>query len=136
MLTMRAVIRWLSAGLCVCALVALSVLLISDVSHHLGLSSLHQKTGALAFILIGASFVVLQFRSRRPFRETLKELLLGIAFLLWGSEQFLPSSPWVTAMDALVVLIFVVDLSSIILQRVRLEEGATPIGGRSAPRRD
>ena len=80
MLTMRAVIRWLSAGLCVCALVALSVLLISVVSHHLGLSSLHQKTGALAFILIGTSFVVLQFRSRRPFRDPCQIMNLAMRY--------------------------------------------------------
>jgi len=99
-------------------LAALSVLLIADVSHHLSLSPLHRQAGAVAFILIGASFVLLQFSSRRPLRETFKELLLGLAFLLWGSEQFIPPGPWVTAMDAAVVLIFVVDLSSSILQRL------------------
>ena len=122
---MRMAIRWLSASLCVSALVAVSVLLISDLFNDLRLSSLHQRTGAVAFMLIGASCLVLQFCSRRPLRETRKELLLGIAFFLWGSEQFLPSSRWVTAIDAVVVLIFVVDLSSIIFQRVRRPEAVT-----------
>jgi FtsH-binding integral membrane protein len=119
---MKRAMRWLSASLCVFALLAVSVLLISDLFNDLRLSSLHQQTGALAFILIGAAFVVLQFCSRKPLRENLKELLVGIAFLLWGSEQFLPSSRWVTAIDVVVVLIFVVDLSLIIFQRIRRPE--------------
>jgi hypothetical protein len=101
------------------------VLLVSDLFNDLRSTSLHEQTGALAFILIGAAFVVLQFCSRRPLRESLKELLVGIGFFLWGSEQFLPSSRWVTAIDLLVVLIFVVDLSLIIFQRVRAQKAET-----------
>src|SRR5258705_9750093 len=100
---MRTTIRWFSATLCVFALLAVLMLLIFDLFNGLRFSSLHQKTGALAFILIGGSFVLLQFCSQRPLRKTVKELLLGLAFLLWGSEQFLAASCWVTAVDVVVV---------------------------------
>jgi hypothetical protein len=39
--------------------------------------------------------------------------------LLWGCEQFVPAGPWATAMDTAVVLIFVVDLSLIIVGNLR-----------------
>lgn len=51
-----------------------------------------------------------------------KGVMLGVAFLLWGSEQFLSPSVWVTAMDSLIVLIFVVDLSLIIVDRLKRKD--------------
>ena len=119
---MATLFRWLSAVLFVSALATLLILLISDTWNQLRPTSVHRQAGALAFILIGSSFVALQFRSRRPPSAVLKEVLLGIAFLLWGFEQFLPPSRFVTVMDSLVVLIFVVDLSLIIFQRLRRRE--------------
>jgi len=70
-------------------------------------------------VLIGSSYVALQLSSRRPWGEKLKAILLGIAFMFWGSTQFLPPRPWVTAMDSAVVVIFVVDLSLIIIESLK-----------------
>ena len=94
-------------------------LVISDTLNQLRPTLLHRQAGALAFVLIGASYVSLQFSGRRPWHERLKGVLLGVAFLFWGSGQFLSPSPWVTAMDTAVVLIFVIDLSLIIVERLR-----------------
>jgi hypothetical protein len=112
-------LRSLSALCFLSALVALAILLISDISSQLDWTSVHHHAGSLAFILIGASYVILQFHPRRRFKEILKGLPLGVAFLLWGFEQLLPPSRWVTLMDTLVVLVFVTDLGFIILQRLR-----------------
>jgi hypothetical protein len=52
-------------------------------------------------------------------------LLLGLGFLFWGTEQFLPPGPLATALDSLVVLIFVSDLSLVIVDRLkRKDDGA------------
>ncbi len=116
---MPALFRALSAAFFVSAIVAISILVVSDIFNQLRFTTVHRNAGALALILIGSSYIGLQFSSRRPWTEMAKSISLGSAFLLWGWEQFLPSSPWVTAMDTLVVLIFVVDLSLIIVERLK-----------------
>ncbi len=110
--------RGICAALFLLALLDVALLLILDVLNRLRLSPVHQQTGALAFILIGSSFISLQLSSGRRWNEILKEVLLGMAFVLWGGEQFLASSPLVTILDSLVVLIFVCDLSLIIIPRL------------------
>jgi hypothetical protein len=112
-------LRWLSAILFVLALIAITTLVVSDTLNRLRPTPLHREAGALSFVLIGASYVSLQLSFRRPWSEKLKGMLLGIAFLFWGSGQFLPPSAWVTAMDTAVVLIFVIDLSLIIVERLK-----------------
>jgi peptidoglycan/LPS O-acetylase OafA/YrhL len=112
---MRKPFRQLSALLLVAALAVTVTLLVLDASNHLRLTFAHQRTGALCFILIGASYVSLLLSVRRPWREKLKGILLGIGFLFWGGEQFLQPGPLVTVMDSAVVMIFVADLSLIII---------------------
>lgn len=111
--------RWISTILFISALVAMTTLLVSDVLSALTLTTFHRRAGALSFILIGSSYVALQLGLRRPWNEKLKAILLGTAFLFWGSGQFLPASPWATMMDTAVVVIFVVDLSLIILESLK-----------------
>ncbi len=116
---MASLFRWLSTLLFVSALGAMLTLLVSDALNALKLTPLHRCAGALAFILIGSSYIALQLSFRRPWSGKLKAILLGTAFLFWGSGQFLPPSPWATAMDAAVVVIFVVDLSLIIMESLK-----------------
>jgi len=92
---------------------------VADALNALTITALHRQAGALSFMLIGSSYVALQLSLRRPRSEKLKAILLGMAFLFWGSGQFLPPSHWATAMDAAVVVIFVVDLSLIIMESLK-----------------
>jgi hypothetical protein len=126
MSTMTKLFRGFSLFLFLAALGGLAVLLASDVSHALRLTSFHQQSGALALILIGASYVSLQLSSGWPWNEKLKGVFLGFAFILWGSEQFLPASRVVTLMDSAVITIFVVDLGLIILDRLKRRDNQTP----------
>lgn len=116
---MTTLFRWLSTILFVSALVAMLTLLVSDALNALTLTSLHRRAGALSFMLIGSSYVALQLSFRRPWSERVKAILLGVAFMFWGSGQFLPPSLWATAMDTAVVVIFVVDLSLIIVESLK-----------------
>ena len=116
---MATLFRWLSTFFFVSAIGAMVTLLVSDALNALTATPVHRCAGALAFMLIGLSYVALQISLRRPRSEKLKAILLGIAFLFWGSGQFLPPSLFATAMDSAVVVIFVVDLSLIIIENLR-----------------
>ncbi|HEV8073151.1 MAG TPA: hypothetical protein VGP21_03380 [Opitutaceae bacterium] len=105
---------------------AIVVLLSSDVSHDLRLTSFHQQSSALALILIGASYISLQLSAKRRWNEKLKGISLGFAFVLWGSEQFLPASRLVTLLDSAVITIFVVDLGLIILDHLKRNDHQAP----------
>ena len=79
----------------------------------------HERLGAVALILGGSAYLVLQGATRQKGVESLKGILLGLAFVLWGTEQFLPAGPVATAIDGVVISIFVVDLSLMIWSRLR-----------------
>ena len=119
---MKKPLRSLSALLLLSALVGLATLLVFDAWNHLRLTSVHQRVGALSFILIGVSYISLQLSSGRPWRERYKGVLLGLGFSFWGSEQFLPPGPVATALDSLVVLIFVSDLGMVIVDRLKRKD--------------
>jgi hypothetical protein len=123
---MTKLLRSLSLLLFVLAVGGLIVLLTSDVFHSLRLTSFHQQSSAVALILIGASYISLQLTLKRRWSEKLKGVALGFAFVLWGSEQFLPASRMVTLMDSAVITIFVVDLGLIILDYLKRKDDQAP----------
>ncbi len=88
------------------------MLIATDVLHRYNASVLHQHLDAFPLIMIGLSYITLQFKSAR--RVDIKRVLLGVAFLLWGGEQLLPPSQLSTFMDEGAVTIFVLDLSVIV----------------------
>jgi len=116
----------LSVFLLVAALTGMATLLVCDGLNRLSLTSIHQRMGALSFMLIGASYISLQLGTAQPWKEKLKRILLGAGFFLWGGEQFLPPSPVVTAMDSLVVIIFVSDLSLVIVGNLKGRDDSDP----------
>jgi hypothetical protein len=116
---MRKLFRGLSVLLFLLALAGIATLLASDALHGLHLTLLHQQLGAGALILIGSSYIALQFSLPRRRSEALKGIFLGAAFVLWGGEQFLPAGPVVTAIDTMVITIFVVDLSLIVVGQLK-----------------
>jgi hypothetical protein len=110
--------RLLGATLFGCALGALLTLLVSDGYNYFQYTAFHRKAGAWSFMLIGLSYIALQFRAKQAAAETVKKLLLGMGFTLWGAEMFLPQGWLATAVDTAVIVIFVVDLSLLIVQRL------------------
>lgn len=123
---MKKPFRQLSAFLLVSALTGMGVLLVFDVLNRLSLTSIHQRVGALSFMLIGASYISLQLSRVQHWKEKLKRVLLGVGFFLWGSEQFMSPGPLVTFMDSLVVIIFVSDLSLVIVDSLRRKDDEVP----------
>jgi hypothetical protein len=121
---MRKSLRGGSALLFLLALAGITLLWASDARHAFGLTPLHQQVGAWALILIGSSYILLQLAVGRRAGEALKGIALGAAFVLWGGEQFLAPGPAVTAIDSVVITIFVVDLSLIVIGQLRSRDGA------------
>lgn len=112
-------LRWLSTVLFVFALASMLTVLITDALNTLAPTAMHRRAGAFSLMLIGSSFVALQISLRRSSAEKFKSILLGIAFFLWGAGQFLPPGRFSTAADTAVMVIFVVDLSFIILEHFK-----------------
>jgi hypothetical protein len=123
---MTKLFRCFSAMAFIAALGAIATLVIFDGFNRLRLTPVHQQAAALSLLFIGSSYIGLQLSSGRRWNEMLKEIFLGVAFVLWGCEQFLPPSPWVTAMDSAVILIFVADLSFIIVKRLKRKDHNRP----------
>ena len=123
MTTARKLFRPLSGLLLASALIALGLLLSADFLRQFQPSAHHQKTGSLALMLVGASFICLQLTASAPWTEILKGTLLGLAFVLWGGEQFLPPGSGVTVVDSVVIMIFVADLGLVIFGRLRRQDG-------------
>ena len=118
--------RWLSILLFLLALLGIVMLLAGDGWHRLQLTLIHQRAGAGSLMLIGASYICLQLSRPRRWMELIKGLLLGVAFVFWGGELFVPPGALVTAMDSLVIAIFVVDLSLIIYEHLQRKDQETP----------
>ncbi|HLX94493.1 MAG TPA: hypothetical protein VKU37_01980 [Verrucomicrobiae bacterium] len=119
---MKKPLRSLSALLLISALAGMATLLVVDALNDLRLTPVHQRAGALSFMLIGASYISLQLSTGRRWREMFKGVLLGIGFFFWGAEQFVPPGPLATMMDSLVVLIFVSDLGLVIMDRLKRKD--------------
>jgi hypothetical protein len=111
----------LSAVLFVGALVSLALMLVPDIGDGFEPSLRHQRTGSFALIFVGASFICLQTNSGGGRSEVLKGLLLGLAFVLWGAEQFMRRGRGATVVDGLVIAIFVLDLGLFIWGRLETQ---------------
>jgi hypothetical protein len=101
------------------ALFALVWLLLPDIWISFHPSLRHQQAGALALIFVGSSFICIQLSDGKRLKEVLQGLLLGLAFVLWGSEQFIPPGVAATAMDSVVIVIFVADLGLVIASHLK-----------------
>jgi hypothetical protein len=121
--------RWLrtfSGVLFVLSLVALAWLLLPDIWASFHPSLRHQQAGALALMFVGSSFICQQLSAGGTWRGMLKGLLLGLAFVLWGGEQFLPPGAVGTMIDSVVIAIFVADLGLVIAGHLKAPSKAGP----------
>jgi DNA replication protein DnaC len=74
---------------------------------------------AIPLITIGVSYVSLVLTLPRTPGQLLVGILVGLAFILWGYEQFLKDRALVAFIDDCVVFLFVTDLSIVIRQNFR-----------------
>jgi hypothetical protein len=111
---MKGIYRALSLLCLFASLVSFVILLCCDARQDFRFDARHLRMGSFPFIFIGISFICYQLSLQRPWRQRIKGLLLGLAFALWGSEQFLHANIWLTMLDNFVIGIFIVDLGLIV----------------------
>ena len=74
---------------------------------------------AVPLIAIGISYFILIITLRRTPGQRLVGISIGLAFVLWGLEQFLNDQALISFIDDVVVFLFVVDLSIVIRHNLR-----------------
>jgi len=74
---------------------------------------------AVPLIAIGISYVSLVLTLPRTPGQLLVGVLMGLAFVFWGAEQFLNDRALASFIDDCVVFLFVVDLSIVVRQNFR-----------------
>ena len=115
-------------GLCSLSLwVAILTASIIMVRHALqvitGSPLLISLTSGVPLIAIGISYFVLILTLRRAPGQRLVGILIGLAFVLWGLEQFLSDKSLISYIDDVVVFLFVTDLSIVIRQNLKSGAG-------------
>lgn len=110
---LHGVLRWVSCGLAVLALLAGAVLLLVGAQPAGGIPPV--VISATPLLLVGVAFLALQPVLRPRWSELLKNVLLAATFLLWGGLQFLPQSSLSAWLGNLVIVLYVLDLAWVIL---------------------
>jgi len=109
------ILRALSATLFILALSSAAIIVVLDFIHIFQPALLDWKLkSAYPLIFIGSSYLLLQFTLLRGFTNFFLSLAVSIAFILWGTEQFLSNPMLISFIDDVVVLLFVLDLSIVI----------------------
>jgi DNA replication protein DnaC len=111
----QAGLRGLSFGALWAAILAACFLMAQHVLPLItGLQAPFTLKSAGPLMAIGISYFVLILTLRRSIGQRLVGLSVGLAFVLWGLEQFLTDQAVVSFIDDVVVFLFVVDLSIVI----------------------
>jgi CDP-diglyceride synthetase len=110
---MNGFFRVLSFVFLLTALLCFAALWWHDICHGFHYDAAHARKGSPPFIFIGLSFIAFQLSQKKQGLQQVKGLLLGAAFALWGTEQFIQPGLWLTILDDLVIGVFVADLGAI-----------------------
>jgi hypothetical protein len=117
----NAAVRWTQAGLRFVSLVSLWVAIPTAacvlLAHVFPLA--YTVKSGIPLIAIGISYVSLVVTLPRTPGQRLVGIFMGLAFVLWGSEQFLKDRMLIGFIDDCIVFLFVVDLSLVIRQNFR-----------------
>jgi hypothetical protein len=74
---------------------------------------------AIPLIAIGISYISLIFTVQRTKAQRFLGFLVGLAFILWGAEQFMSDQGWISFIDDIVVFLFVLDLSIVVRENLK-----------------
>jgi len=122
----RAGVQGISSGaLCIAFLTAIFIVALHAFRVFGGhrLDFLWMPKSAIPLMAIGISYVALVFTVPRTIAQRLLGVLVGVAFVLWGVEQFLDDQDWISFIDDIVVFLFVLDLSIVIRENLTRSSG-------------
>jgi hypothetical protein len=126
--------RWICTGFRALSLVGRWVAIVTlgyiVVRHALpfliGAQPLMALKSAVPLIAIGFSYTCLVVTLPRTLGQRMVGFSVGLAFMLWGVEQYLQDQKLVALIDDAVVFFFVVDLAIVIRHNLKRGAGEKP----------
>ena len=107
--------RALPAFLGAVTLVSVAALLTWDAKPKLFPPRAHDLLGAIPLVLIAFAYLIYQSVRHPGPAELLKAILLAIAFLFWGANQFWPDAAASTLFNDIAIGLFVLDVFLVII---------------------
>jgi hypothetical protein len=112
----------LSAVALIAAFASAVLVLIPDVLLVIGIDPrtfpIHLRSST-PLIMIGLSYFFVQITLQRTLLQHVLCILVAVAFVLWGLEQFLTNTTAIKIIDDIVVFLFVLDLAFVIRERLQ-----------------
>jgi hypothetical protein len=115
---MNKALGWLTIILVAVAVACIVGLLASNLNVHISLGVAASVASAASLLLVGVSFSIVQTILRPRWTESLKNILLAAAFMLWGIVQLMEQNALSRKLGNVVVALFVMDLAWVILAGV------------------
>jgi hypothetical protein len=84
---------------------------------------------AIPLMAIGFSYICLVVILPRTPGQRVIGISVGLAFILWGLEQYLPDQRIVALIDDVVVFLFVLDLAIVVRHNLKSSPGEKPPTG-------
>jgi hypothetical protein len=106
--------RLLSVVLATITLAGVAVLLGWDAFPGLFPAGSHAILAAFTLATIALAYLVHQIAHRPAQAESLKAIMLAVAFLFWAANQFWPNSPQATLFNDIAIALFVLDVFLVI----------------------
>jgi len=116
---MNKILRRLSMGLVVVAVVSSIVLLASDSDILGGLNRWAAPISAAPLLAVGLALLIFLPTIRPGWAELLKSALLATTFLLWGAVQLMPPTMLSRRLGNLVIALYVIELAWTIAARLK-----------------
>jgi hypothetical protein len=66
---------------------------------------------AMPLLLVGIAYLAWLAVDRPPMVDLIKQILIAVAFVLWGISLLMPPGPWTRFVGAVVIAIYVFDLA-------------------------
>jgi hypothetical protein len=107
--------RTLPVFLGVVTLASVMLLLGWDISPRIFPARAHDFLGAFPLAMIAVAYLAYQAAHRPPRKETLKAILLAVAFLFWAANQLWADLPQSVLFNDVAIALFVLDVFLVIV---------------------
>jgi|SRR5579859_1457097 len=107
--------RAIPAILAVATLISVAVLFAWDIFPKLFPARAHNFLAALPLALIAIAYLLYQYARQPAAMEFVKGLMLAVAFLCWGANQFWPDMSQATLLNDIAIALFVLDVFLVII---------------------
>jgi hypothetical protein len=127
------VLAWHVRLIVVLAVISGLILLIVDspLSTYLPIQIRRGVAEAIPLILVGVAYLAWLAIDRPPTIDLMKQVLLALAFILWGVNLLMPAGEWSRFAGAVVIAIYVFDLAWLMEENLRRRFRHHLVNGRN-----